>query len=87
VSLTSGGGTGAITVTATAGYPWSSTSGATWLTITSGASGMGPGSVPFSAAATSSARSANLTIAGQSVTVTQGAVPAPPSNVHILTTP
>jgi Viral BACON domain/Putative binding domain, N-terminal len=87
VNLTSGGGTGAITVTATAGCPWSSTSGATWLTITSGASGTGPGSVAFSATATSSARSANLTIAGRSVTVTQGAVPAPPSNVHILTTP
>ena len=35
-SFTSPGGTGSITVTASSGCSWSATSGASWITITSG---------------------------------------------------
>jgi hypothetical protein len=42
VNLSSGGSAGTITVTATAGCPWTATSSATaWLMITNGAAGTG----------------------------------------------
>ena len=49
-------------------------SNASWMTVTSGASGSGPGTVAFSVAAnTGAARTGTLTIAGQTFTVTQAA--------------
>jgi hypothetical protein len=70
--------TGTVTVTAGAGCTWTATSGVTWITITSGASGTGGGPVGFSVAAnTGAARSGTVTIAGQTFTVNQAAfVPA-----------
>ncbi len=69
----SGGGTRSVTVNTGAGCPWAAVSNASWLTITGGASGSGSGTVTFSIASTSGpARSGTLTIAGQTVTVTQG---------------
>jgi hypothetical protein len=66
------GGTGTVNVTAGSACAWTATSGAPWLTITSGSSGSGTGSVNFSAAAnTGPARSGTLTIAGIAFTVTQ----------------
>jgi photosystem II stability/assembly factor-like uncharacterized protein len=67
------GGTGSVAVTAGAGCAWTATSNASWLTITSGASGTGNGSVNYSVASASAARSATLTIGGQTFTVTQAA--------------
>ena len=64
-------------VTALAGCAWTGVSNNTsWLTVTSGASGSGGGTVAFSAAANSStsSRSGTLTIAGQSFSVTQPGV-------------
>src|SRR5687768_6787353 len=67
------GGSGKVTVTAGAGCSWTATSGASWVTIASGASGTGNGEVQFTVAATSGpSRSAALTIAGLSFTLTQG---------------
>src|SRR4029078_6805485 len=64
-------------VTAGSGCAWTATSNASWLTITSGASGTGNGSVGFSIAAnTGAARSGTLTVAGQTFTVNQAAPPA-----------
>ena len=64
-------------VTTMAGCAWtavSNTTNPTWLTITSGASGSGNGSVTFTVAANTGAqRMGTLTIAGQTFTVTQGA--------------
>ena len=72
-SVPAGGGTGSVPVTSAAGCAWTATSNAAWLTITSGASGSGNGTVAYSAAATTGGpRSAALTIAGQTFTVTQG---------------
>ena len=70
--------TGTVAVTAGTGCTWTATSGATWITVTSGASGAGNGSVGFSVAAnTGAARSGTLTIAGQTFTVNQAAFVAP----------
>ena len=69
----SDGGTGNVTVTAPAGCAWSAAPGASWIAITSGASGSGPGSVAYSVAAnsTTDARAGAVTIGGQSHSVTQ----------------
>jgi hypothetical protein len=67
---------GSVAVTTTAGCAWTASSNASWLSITSGASGTGNGSVGFSVAAnTGAARSGTLTVAGQTFTVNQAAPP------------
>ena len=66
------GGTGSVTVTSAGGCAWSASSNAPWLSITSGATGTGNGTVRFSAAA-GGPRTGTLTIAGQTFTVTQAA--------------
>jgi hypothetical protein len=73
-SFTSAAGTGTVTVTAGAGCTWSASSNAAWLSITSGASGTGGGTVSYSVAANGgAARNGTLTIAGQTFTVSQSA--------------
>jgi hypothetical protein len=72
------GGTGTVTVTTTSACAWTAGSNAPWLSITSGATGTGSGTVGFSAVAnTGGARTGTLTIAGQTFTVTQAAVVGP----------
>jgi hypothetical protein len=72
-SVPAAGGNGTVSVTAGSDCSWTATSSAPWITISSGASGTGNGSVQFTVAATTSGtRSATLTIAGQTFTVTQG---------------
>ena len=75
-SVLVGGGTGSTAVTAPAGCAWTGVSNDTsWLTVTSGASGSGNGTVAFSATANaSSQRSGTLTIGGQTFTVSQNGV-------------
>jgi hypothetical protein len=69
----SSGGNGSIDVATATGCPWTATSNASWLTITSGASGSGPGKVGFSAASmTGGPRSGTMTVAGRTFTVNQG---------------
>ncbi len=69
---TAAGGTGTLGVTAGAGCVWTATSDATWLTITSGASGSGNGTVSYSVAANPGGqRAGTLTVAGLSFTVVQ----------------
>jgi hypothetical protein len=66
------GGTGSVTVTAGAGCTWTAVSNAAWITITSGSSGSGNGSVGYTVAAnTGPGRSGTMTIATQTVTITQ----------------
>ena len=72
VSPAAGATTGTVSVTAGTGCAWTATSNAAWLTITSGASGSGNGSVGYSVAAnTDAARTGTMTIAGQTFTVNQ----------------
>ncbi|HEX4949115.1 MAG TPA: BACON domain-containing protein [Blastocatellia bacterium] len=66
--------TGTVTVTASSPVcSWTAVSNASWITITSGASGAGTGTVIFSIAANNSGatRSGTLTIAGKTFTVSQ----------------
>jgi hypothetical protein len=72
-SFSPDGGTGTVTVTAPASCAWSATASASWLTIAGGSSGSGPGSVAYSVApnAATESRTATLTVAGQTHTVSQ----------------
>jgi len=68
-----------VSVTAPAGCAWTAGSNVSFVTITSGSSGNGNGSVGYSVAANSgAARSGSMTIAGQVVTISQSG--APPAN-------
>src|SRR5262249_41031711 len=66
-----------ISVTSTASCNWTAVSNATWLTVTSGASGAGNGSISLAATNNTGAqRIGTMTIAGQTYTVTQSAAPS-----------
>ncbi len=75
------GGTASVAVTAAAGCSWTATRAGSWITITSGSSGTGNGTVRYRVSANSGAstRKGTLTIAGQPVTITQSASTAPDS--------
>ena len=72
-SVAASGGTGPqITIDTQTGCAWTAASNATWLSITSATSGSGHASVSFSASANpGAARSGTLTVAGQTVSVSQ----------------
>lgn len=72
-SFTATGGSGSVAATAQGGCTWTATSNAGFITITSGSSGAGNGTVNFSVAANASqnARTGTLTIGAQTFTVTQ----------------
>lgn len=63
----------AITVTTTAGCTWTAVSNASFITVVSGASGTGPGTVTYRVTKNNgnSPRTGTLTIAGRTFTVTQ----------------
>jgi len=72
LSIGATAGTSPISVQAGAGCAWTSTSNATWLTFSGASAGTGNGSVTISAAAnTGIARTGTVTIAGQTLSVTQ----------------
>jgi hypothetical protein len=76
VSFTASGGTAGVTVIAAAGCPWTATSPLSWVTVTSGASGTGNGTVAIQVAANSdAARSGSITIDGQSFSISQSGAP------------
>jgi hypothetical protein len=77
-NLTIGGANGTLPLVVMASATncaWSATSNATWLTISSGASGTGNGTVTlnFQANTGTASRTGTLTIAGKTVTITQQA--------------
>ena len=73
-TVAAGGATGAISVTTSCTDAWTATSNASFITIAGGSSGSGNGSVTIAIAPNSGpARSGTLTIAGQTVTITQQA--------------
>ena len=88
-SAPQGGGSGSVSVTTTAGCPWSAASNNTSVvTITSGSSGTGSGTVTYTVVAntTSTQRTATLTVAGQTVTITQPGVTGPTCNYVVSPT-
>ena len=72
-SFTAAGGTGSVTVTTSGTCNWTAANPPSWITITSGASGTGNGTVNYSVSANtgSSPRTAGMTIAGAAFTATQ----------------
>ncbi|HEX8355036.1 MAG TPA: M12 family metallo-peptidase, partial [Pyrinomonadaceae bacterium] len=76
-TFASGGGTGAVIVTATAGCSWTAVSNASFITITSAPGGTGGGTLSFSVAANpnTTQRTGTITVAGRTFTVTQVAAP------------
>jgi hypothetical protein len=73
-SYPAGGGGGDVSVTAAAGCPWTASSNAAWITVTSGLSGSGNGSVSYSIAPYTGKpknRNGTITIAGRTFTVKQ----------------
>ena len=86
VAVPVGGGTGSVNVTANGGQcAWSAASNSSWLTVTSGGSGTGNGTVNFTAAANNNAaaRAGTLTIAGLVFTVTQPGNTATPAVINV----
>ena len=66
------GGNGSVNVSTGSGCTWTAVSNVSWITISSGASGAGGGTVNFVVASNSGApRTGTLTIAGQTFTVNQ----------------
>lgn len=78
-----------LTVTADAGCSWTAISSAFWITITSGASVTGNGTVGFSVSANTnfSDRTGTMTVAAQTVTLTQAAASDTTSPSVSLTAP
>jgi BACON domain-containing protein len=72
-SFDAAGGTGTVSVQTSNNCAWTATSGVTWITVVSGTSGIGNGTVTFQVAVniTGQARTGTLTIAGQTFTVNQ----------------
>jgi hypothetical protein len=79
-SFPSGGGSGAVNVTANTGCAWTATSNAPWISITSGSSGSGGGTVRYSVSSNPGQqhRTGAITIAGRTFTVTQNGTSPPP---------
>ncbi|MGO9554651.1 MAG: BACON domain-containing protein [Syntrophobacteraceae bacterium] len=71
------GGSATVNVTSLTGCAWTAVSTASWISVVSGASGSGNGTVTYSVAANTAgtSRVGTLTIAGKTFTVTQGAAP------------
>jgi hypothetical protein len=72
-SIPASGGTRNLTITSSAGCPWTAASNADWITVTSGPNGTGSGTATLDVASFSGpSRSGTVTVAGQTVTITQG---------------
>jgi Viral BACON domain/Putative binding domain, N-terminal len=73
LSFGSTGGQGVATVTTGAACVWTAAADGSWVAITSGATGTGPGSVQFTVAANAdtAARKASLNAGGQSLAIAQ----------------
>ncbi|HEX8287026.1 MAG TPA: BACON domain-containing carbohydrate-binding protein, partial [Pyrinomonadaceae bacterium] len=72
VSFSAAGGTGSLSVTTSAGCAWSAAATVPWITITSGASGTGNGTVSFTVQPNAGLqRTGTINVNGQTFTVTQ----------------
>jgi uncharacterized repeat protein (TIGR01451 family) len=70
-SFGAGGGSGNVNVVTLQGCSWTAISASSWITINSGASGTGNGTVNFTVSPTTVPRAGHLTIAGQNFAVYQ----------------
>jgi len=82
VTVPASGAAQTVNVVVSNGCPWTATSNASFLSITSGAAGNGSGSVSYQVTANSGpTRSGTLTIAGQTFTVTETGATSPTLNL------
>jgi len=77
---------GTFTVTTSATCVWAASSPVTWVTLGAGKTGGGTVSYSLTANTSSSSRTTNLTVAGQTIGVTQGGLtrPSAPTGVKII---
>jgi hypothetical protein len=81
-SMTAAGGSGRVTVSTTSDCAWTATDDVSWISVSAPISGSGNGAVTFIVEANNgNARTGDVVIAGQRLTVTQAAVvpPTPPT--------
>jgi len=84
MAFSASGGTAAVDVTTQAGCPWSTGSGASWVSV--GQGGSGPGSVVLSVTPNvSGQRSATVTVAGVAVSITEAAATVAPACTYSVT--
>jgi hypothetical protein len=84
------GGTGTFNVTTSTWCGWTAKSSVSWITVTSGASGKGSGSIGYSVAANtaSTSRTGTITVGTAVLTITQGAASSSsPTNPPTTTQP
>ncbi len=90
-NMGAGGGSGSVGVATGGGCPWTVTNNVGWITITSGSSGTGNGTVHYSVAANTSTNelTGTVTIAGQTFTVNSTVPPTIicPADVTTTTDP
>jgi uncharacterized repeat protein (TIGR01451 family) len=65
------GGSGSVGVTTLHDCPWTAVSSAPWISITSGSSGVGNGTVKFTVSAATAPRAGHITVAGKNFAVYQ----------------
>ncbi len=76
ISINSSASSGNVSINTQAGCAWSATSNDSWITITSGSTGSGNGTLNYSVSANTSnnSRTGTLTIAGKTFTITQSGI-------------
>ncbi len=73
-SFPKAGGTGSFSISTDASCPWTAVSGVSWITVNTGASGIGPDTVTYTVKSTTvSSRTGRINVNGVRHTVTQGA--------------
>jgi hypothetical protein len=77
---------GTISVTTQTGCTWVSASSASWITLTGSGSGNGTAAYSTALNTDTAPRTATLTVAGQTISVTQGMMTPPqaPTNLRIV---
>ena len=75
-NISANGGNGSFSVTSPSGCPWTAMSNSSWISLTSGNSGTGFGTVSFSVAPNtgSGTRTGTITVQGQTFTVNQAGI-------------
>ena len=86
-TFSAAGGTGSAAVTTSAGCLWGATSGASWVTVTAGATGTGSGTVGYSVGSNpyTTQRIGTLTVAGSTVTTTESGATTSPDGTTVPT--
>lgn len=88
-SIAAAGAAGSVTVTAGAGCAWTAVSNSSFITVLSGATGSGNGTVSYGVAQnfSTSPRTGTITIAGQTFTVTQAGSACAPITISPASMP